>query len=181
MYCHTIQLLRDNGVIIENGLTYNELKKIEKLYGILFPKSLRTFLMTAVPISNGFFNWRDTSFENINHIKSIMNYPIKYAEENIDEIEWCNKWGEKPLNKPMVIEEIKKRLLTAPVLIPVFYHRFMPMINIKSPPILSIHGTDVIYYGKSLIDYFNVEFKIKNQSEINFKKITYIPFWSDIM
>ena len=181
MYCHTIEILKNNGVIVENGLTNNEVKEIEELYGIIFPKSLRAFLMTGVPISNGFFNWRDTSLKNISHIKLIMNYPIKYPEQNIVEIEWSDRWGDEPPNKTAVITEIKKRLLTAPILIPVFCHRFMPMMDIESPPILSIHGTDVIYYGKSLIEYFNIEFNNKGQSEIDFKGIKYIPFWADIM
>lgn len=51
----------------------------------------------------------------------------------------------------------------------------------KDPPIISIHGVDIIYYGKNLEDYFDIEFGTKNQAEMEFDDITPIPFWSEIM
>lgn len=58
----------------------------------------------------------------------------------------------------------------------------MPMLEMKKdPPIISIHGVDIIYYGKNLEDYFDIEFGTKNQAEMEFDDITPIPFWSEIM
>lgn len=34
---------------------------------------------------------------------------------------------------------------------------------------------------KNIEDYINIEFGSKEQSEIEFNNITYVPFWSDIM
>ena len=38
---------------------------------------MREFLMEALPVSNGFYNWRDFSEENINTIKSAIAAPIE--------------------------------------------------------------------------------------------------------
>lgn len=35
------------------------------------------------------------------------------------------------------------------------------MISEENPPVISIHGIDIIYYGKNLEDYFNIEFNKK--------------------
>ena len=54
------------------------------------------------------------------------------------------------------------------------------MIELDNPPVVSIHGVDIIYYGKDIKEYFDCEFgeyrKIGSLNEYN-----YIPFWSDIM
>lgn len=50
-----------------------------------------------------------------------------------------------------------------------------------NPPILLIHGVDIIYYGKDIEDYFKVEFGEKEQNSIEFENIEPIQFWTDIM
>lgn len=64
---------------------------------------------------------------------------------------------------------------------PIYAHRYMPMVLDENPPIISIHDIDIIYYGEDLEDYFNIEFGKKTQDRIEFQNITPIPFWSDIM
>ena len=75
----------------------------------------------------------------------------------------------------------KKKLHEAPKLLPVYGHRYMPMLSGVQVPVISVHGTDIIYYGESLSDYFYIEFGTKKQEEIDFDSIRPIPFWSDIM
>lgn len=57
----------------------------------------------------------------------------------------------------------------------------MPETVDDRPPVISVHGVDIIYYGENLEDYFEVEFGEKEQDEINFERISPIPFWSEIM
>ena len=49
----------------------------------------------------------------------------------------------------------------------------MPCLKLPDPPVLSIHYTDVIYYGKNLYDYFLREFG-KNPLE-PIRKCPYVP------
>ena len=161
-YEKSLCILKEKVVKFDKGLSINELNEIEKVYRIKFPDSLRNFLMEALPVSRGFYNWRDTSNDNVNFIKRVIKEPL---------LDVYNMAG-----------EVRRRLETAPALLPVFSHRYMPMLEMKKdPPIISIHGVDIIYYGKNLEDYFDIEFGTKNQAEMEFDDITPIPFWSEIM
>ena len=75
--------------------------------------------------------------------------------------------------------EVKNRLKNAPKLVPIYAHRYMPVISSENPPVISIHGADIIYMGENLVEYFNIEFGDRRQDTI--KSIIPIPFWTDIM
>lgn len=55
--------------------------------------------MIALPISKGFYNWRNMKEDNINFIKNIMNSPFLNIYSMAEEICWCDNWGEEPENK----------------------------------------------------------------------------------
>ncbi|MDD8048716.1 MAG: SMI1/KNR4 family protein [Thomasclavelia sp.] len=181
MYKDSIELLKKNNVTFEKGLSADEILQIEKQYDISFPTSLRKFLMTELPVSKGFYNWRNFDIENIKYIKNMIKQPIQYINDMPQEIYWCEDWGKEPENLESFKDEVKKRLAKAPKLIPIYSHRYMPMLDNENPPIISVHGGDVIYMGKDLYDYFMVEYGSKKQTEISFSSIKSIPFWSDIM
>lgn len=180
MYKESIKLLKAQGIEFESGLTVDELKQIEKIYKIKFPNSLREFLMIALPISKGFYNWRDTTEDNINFIKQVINKPVLDIKDTAEEVYWCEDWGEEPEDEEIIAKKVIEHLVDAPQLLPIYAHRYIPIID-DNPPIISIHDIDIIYYGENLEDYFNVEFGGKKQNNIDFQKIKPIPFWSDIM
>lgn len=181
MYEESIKLLKLQGVEFETGLTVEEIAKIEDVYKIKFPKNLKEFLMTALPISKGFYNWRNLEQDNIVSIKKVINRPTEDVDELAEEVYWCDDWGEEPENVMDIAQMVRERLKSAPKLIPVYGHRYIPMIPEDNPPIISIHNIDIIYYGQNLEDYFKVEFGVKEQGKIELKNINPIPFWSDIM
>ena len=57
-------LLLENGVSLEPGLSDEEIQKVEKIYGIEFPEQWLAVYQQLLPISEGFYNWRDFSAEN---------------------------------------------------------------------------------------------------------------------
>ena len=181
MYENSLNLLKTKGIEFERGLTLDELKQIENIYQIKFPSSLRKFLMMALPISKGFYNWRNIQNDNIRFIKDVINKPLLDIYNMANEVYWCNDWGEEPADEAVTTRKVRERLKDAPKLLPVYAHRYIPMILDENPPVISIHDLDVIYYGINLEDYFCVEFGSKTQNEIEFEKIRPIPFWSDIM
>lgn len=181
MYKEIIKLLELQGVEFETGMTYDEITKIEKIYEIQFPESLKQFLMEGLPISKGFYNWRNVEQDNINFIKKIITLPIETIDELAEEIYWCDDWGEEPENEMDIAKKVREKLRNAPKLLPIYAHRYMPMLLDEQPPVVSIHNMDIIYYGENLEDYFQVEFGKKNQNEISFENIKPIPFWSEIM
>lgn len=175
-----ISLLERQNIILEDGLTLDEVHNIEKLYHIRFPKKLREFLMETLPTSKGFYNWRNYKKDNIQCINQVMQKPLLDIYEMAREVYWCDDWGEEPGDIMEIEQEVRRRLKKAPKLIPIYGHRYIPMISEENPPIISVHGIDIIYYGEDLEDYFNIEFGKKKQEEIEFLKIKAIPFWSDI-
>lgn len=181
MYENILNMMKKQGVEFEKGLTLDELEQIEKIYQIKFPNSLKNFLMTALPISNGFYNWRNIQNDNIRFIKKILNKPFSDVYNMAREVYWCDNWGKDPEDEKIIEEEVRKRLKKAPILLPIYAHRYIPIILDENPPVISIHDVDVIYYGKDLEDYFNIEFGKKIQDTIEFQKVLPISFWSDIM
>ena len=81
---------------------------------------------------------------------------------------------DKSRKRAIILEAVK----IAPKIIPIYSHRYMPCIKLPYPPILSIHYTDVIYYGKNLYDYFLREFSKNPLKPVG--KCPYVPFWSDL-
>lgn len=181
MYREIIKLLQKRGVKFEAGMSNEKLIEIERIYDINFPESLRSFFAYAIPVGTGFYNWRDTSPENVSYIRSMIAQPMESMHALAAEVEWCETWGKKPEHPAEIEEKVRKELQKAPKLIPVFAHRYIPVTDEKNPPVISIHGTDVIYYGENLLDYFEVEFGEKKQEDIDFQRITPIVFWSNIM
>ena len=69
----------------------------------------------------------------------------------------------------------------APKLIPIYSHRYLPIIDGEDdPPVISVVGSDIIYYGCNLSDYFNREF-FGGKGAISIPMNNRIPFWSDII
>lgn len=174
-----IELLKNNNIELQEGLSPEELEKIHSIYQIRFPDALRALLTETLPTGHGFYNWRDFSEDNVSLIKSKMNQPIEDVMTLADEIYWNEQWGEKPNDPSNILNTVKQRINDAAKLIPIYAHRYIPMIDEQNPPILSIHGVDVIYYGENLEDYFEREFGHVKKS--NVKSSVYIPFWSEIL
>ncbi len=176
-----LTILQNKNIQFDKGLSEEELKEIEGIYDIVFPKSLRDFLMSALPVSRGFYNWRDKSNENVSLTKDIMSSDIKWIKEHAKDA-YCFDFTHANPKSP---EEIREYVLSiiddAPKIIPIYGHRFIPMGVSDNPPVISVCGCDVIYYGANLEDYFQIEFGNKKQSEIDFSNIQKIPFWTDIM
>lgn len=175
-----IEIIKLKGIEYEKGLLPEEINKIEQIYGIIFPEDLKNMYMNFLPISKGFYLWRDFSYSNIGYIKSMLEKPFKEIENEIDDIEWSDNWGGEPLEKDKN-EKIKKELKSAPKLIPIYFHRYAVSGKMETSPIFSVHGTDIIYYGENIDQYLEIEFAGKSYEEIDYKKIKQVPFWSDII
>jgi len=175
-----IEILQSKGIQFDNGLSIDEIKQIEQLYEIVFPEELKSLYMSFLPISNGFYLWRDFSSSNIQSIRNMIEMPFKEMENEINDIEWSENWGEEPLGYERN-EKIRQKLKTAPKLIPIYFHRYIASGNLECSPVFSVHGTDIIYYGENLNQYLEIEFAGRPYEDIDYKQIHQIPFWSEII
>jgi hypothetical protein len=177
------------GIVFEPGLTDNELSSAEKKFGFKFPPDLRSFLQYALPVkgtkeTSRFPNWRD--LDN-NNLKIHMGGPLHGI---LFDVEHNNFWLEELGDKPTELEEAKKMMTEAvnkaPRLIPIYSHRFLPSEPLEeNNPILSVHQTDIIYYGNNLWKYLEVEFGSEPSQLVIYAGETEEPkkikFWSKII
>lgn len=161
MYKEIISKMKQQGIEFSKGLNDAELAVIKQEYGIVFPKELMTFYKEALPVSKGFYNWRDKSNLNIKNIKRAMHIPIDGIITNSEEIDWNEEWGEEPTDPDVRKRVISNMALNAPKLIPIYVYRYIAAVESKRTPIFSICGTDIIYFAKSILDYFLIEFNLK--------------------
>jgi hypothetical protein len=183
-YVSIIQKMKAAGVCFSSGLTHDTIAKIEKLYEIRFPDSLRTFYQTALPISVGdteFPRWDDFSQENINLIRERIHAPYRWLMlAIINHPYWLSSWGERPLTFEDIEKRVGELFKNAPTLLPIYSHRYIPVMEgIEDPPIISSVGQDTVYYGHTLEEYLKIEFL--NDHVQSFDCVQRIPFWSDII
>jgi hypothetical protein len=176
---HYKNVLVQAGVIFESGLTHTEILQIEERYQFRFPPDLRDFLMFALPISNGFLNWREADEERI--VKSLLWPYIAICFYIDDNSFWLKEWGERSASLDEAFAIAKKAVEEAPVLIPIAGHRYIPdRPNEAGNPVFSVYETDIIYYGANLGNYLENEFSYYfGRSGYNLEgEIRNIEFWS---
>ena len=180
-YYDIISKLKDRGVKFDKGISIQEINDIEKYYDVLFPFELKKLYSINLPISKGFYNWRDSSEENKKQIKKALELPLQGLLTDLENgYFWCEKWGNQPSDVKDAKNILFRKYHEAPKLLPIFSHRYMPSIPQESHiPIFSIMQSDIIYYGKDIISYLEIEFKIKKPNSNMTGK--YINFWSDLI
>ena len=167
----------------ECGLNDREIDLIENLYAIRFPKALKDFLHQGTAISDndgGFPDWRNLSLDNVESIKKRINAPYNWLKRDVLKYGyWSKSWGKRPENPAAVQSKFMSISENAPLLIPIYSHRYMPVLDgVDDPPIISTVGRDTVYYGHNLEEYLEAEFLKKRVTTSNY---TYIPFWSEII
>ncbi|WP_159639819.1 hypothetical protein [Erysipelothrix anatis] len=173
--------LTNKGIIFAEGMSEYDFKIIEDKLNVIFPSQLKEFLSCGVPISKGFYNWKDLSNQNIEQIKQMIERPfLDILKEIENENYWCENWGEKPNDLEKAIKIYNSEYERAPKIIPFYSHRYIVGVaNDKNMKILSIAGSDIICYSDNLESYLQIEFKIKEFD--NSADCKNIPFWSNLI
>jgi hypothetical protein len=149
--------LEKAGVTFEVGLTSQEIKDVEQRFGFTFPEDLRSLLMFALPTNLGFPNWRN---QNDPELERSLSGPLEGMWFDVQNgVFWPDEWGSKPKEPAAAYEQLRSRVASAPTLIPICGHRYMPDRPYASGnPVFSVHQTDIIYYGSDLENYLHNEF-----------------------
>lgn len=157
IWAQLIDILKGLGIPFESGLSDTEVERTQELYGFQFPPDLRAFLQAGLPIGAGFPNWRSESSDSL---RQRLRIPLDGLLFDVEHNEfWIDDWGPRPEQLVDALELTKRLVAGAPVLIPVYLHRMIPdRPHAAGNPILSVHQTDIIYYGTDLHDYLIREF-----------------------
>jgi hypothetical protein len=170
------------GIAFEPGLTLDELAATENEYDFLFPPDLREFLGHALPVSRGWVDWRRESRSEIEHR---LEWPIEGICFDIAQNSfWLESWGPRPAHLPDACAIARAAFSSAPRLIPIRGHRFLPSQPCEAGnPVFSVYQTDIIYYGRDLFDYLCNEFSYYfGRAGYAFEgPVRHIDFWSDLI
>ncbi|MCI0491164.1 MAG: SMI1/KNR4 family protein [Blastocatellia bacterium] len=174
--------LEQAGVLFAHGLSESEIESIQEKYRFQFPPDLKEFLMFALPISDGFVDWRDATEDEIANRLLWPYEGICFDIENSSF--WLEEWGQQPESLDEAFATAKKAVESAPALIPIYIHRYIPdRPNEVGNPVFSVYQTDIIYYGSDLADYLENEFRYYfDRSEYSLTgEIKHIEFWSRLV
>ena len=183
MYEEIIRKLKQAGVSFAEGLSVDEIRSIEGFYEIHFPRELILFYQEALPVSEGFYDWKNFSEANVKMIRERIRRPKRdlLDEDEMKDMEWKEVWGEEPTSQAEKEALLMRKINNAPTLVPVFKHRYIANQYKEDNPVLSIYGSDMIYYGENLSQYLLIEFGLKGQDDIDYKTIQSVDFWSDFI
>lgn len=179
-----IEKMKDKGLTFDSGLTQEEVRQIQEKFGFRFPPDLKHFLQTALPVSAGFYNWRQAlaSEAVASTITSQLQWPLQGMLFDIENNHfWVEGWGQKPELRSEQFSVAEMNFKTYPTLIPVYSHRYMPgEPRIHDNPVFSVYQMDIIYYGYNLASYLADEFRFDLSD--SFEKIEEpkhdIEFWT---
>lgn len=178
------RVLEKARVVFAHGLSRGEIQQLEEEYQFRFPPDLRDFLTFALPVSKGFIDWRQVDREEI--LES-LSWPYEGMCFDIEHNSfWLEEWGPKPTTPEKAFEIARKAVDSAPVLIPIYGHRYIPdQPHEHGNPIFSVWQTDIICYGSHLANYLENEFRyyFGGIGEYGLKldgEVKHIEFWSQL-
>jgi hypothetical protein len=162
----------------DNGLTSSEVASLEKRYRVRIPPDLRAFLQTALPVSEGFPNWRTKDKDSLHERMDRPRQGVLFDVE-VNGF-WLTQWGSRPGSMEEALRLVGQMLDAAPRLIPIYLHRMMPdEPNEAGNPVFSVHQTDIIRYGFDLADYLRREFGLPGREPWPEQERS-IRFWDEL-
>jgi hypothetical protein len=170
------KLLRALPSPVGPGLTGGEFRAIETRFGFRFSPDHRTLLSAGLPGGDPRWpDWRGSSAV----LGGLLSAPIDGILFDVEENDlWLATWGVRPRTPDKAVGVARRALAQAPILVPVFSHRYAPALDAADLPVFSVMQSDVVVYGDDLEDYFFREFGVGAASER--RKVARVPFWSDL-
>jgi len=129
---------------------------VEARFGFDFSPDHRDFLSLAVPQGEGWIDWRG----NAGTIEDALSWPAEGVMFDVEENAfWPPSWGDAPHSRPERLRRAREQIAKWPTLVPLYGHRYMPASPASAgSPVFSVWQTDVIVYGRDLLDYVQHEF-----------------------
>ena len=163
------------------GLTADQLDDVQSKWHVRFPPDLYDLLRERCLEGPNQFHWIKSTDRTI---RLTLKWPLISLWFDLRRNSWWwPEWGPFPEDKQQRFELLADGLSSAPTLIPVHSHRYLPATPFeRGNPVISMHGSDTIYYGRNLDDYLDHEFGGAPHSSI-FEPgpPKRIPFWSDLI
>src|SRR5579859_6667357 len=109
-----IDHLGEQGVLFERGLSDEEVETTQKLFGFRFPPDLRKLLQYALPVSEGFPNWRRGP---VAALRASLSWPVKGILFEVEHHHfWLPSWGSPPAESDAALALAQQHLAAVPLL-----------------------------------------------------------------
>jgi hypothetical protein len=186
-----IALMKTRGVEFAAGLSDDEISTIEQTCAFQFPPDLKAFLQIGMPLQwipqdgwkprTGFPNWREDPLTIVKQSRQWVTEAFHFDIEKAGF--WMEAWGTRPEALDEAFKICDQFLQEAPLLIPIFAHRFLPALpHSAGNPVLSMwQAVDTIYYGYNLQSYLKNEFVDDQEDWGEASDYREVPFWSQIV
>ncbi len=158
-----------------SGYSDRELDDIRQRYKVRFPPDLlEIYRKRRSVLPKDDFDWIKTPRSAI---ERMLAWPLEGMLFDVENnVFWLQEWGERPKQKSAREEIVRDAIMTAPKLIPVHGHRYIPdEPHARGNPVFSVYQTDIIYYGANLADYILHETHKDRGTIPPFRRIR---FWS---
>ncbi|GAA1030355.1 hypothetical protein GCM10009557_22000 [Virgisporangium ochraceum] len=188
------RLLSRSVCAIDPGLTDAELHRVEEEFGIRFADDHRAFLSAGLPVNTwprrrepGVIHthpepWPDWRHGDRDALRDLLDWPVQGVLTDVRAgVYWHDGWGPRPTDAATASATAERMLTRLPPMVPVYGHRFLPGGHgTFAHPVLSIWGTDVIYYGLDLADYIDREFG-RTRGDDAWEPRATAEFWRDLV
>jgi hypothetical protein len=156
------------------GYSQDQLDEIQEKFDFVFPADLVDLLREKRPVAG--HDWFDDVV-----IKKAIAWPFESLLFDVEHNQlWLPTWGERPEDSEDRNEVLREKVFQAPKLIPLMGHRFLPETPQEvDNPVFSVYGSDIVYYGSNLSDYFKREFEGWNSVPWP-RQTKRIAFWSEL-
>lgn len=160
---------------VDDGLTGAELRRVEEALGFEFNPDHRALLSAGLPLGDRWPDWRDGE---IDVLRQRLAEPVEGVLFDVEENGfWWPGWGPRPALVDDAVDRARVELRQAPILVPLYGHRFSPALPQVDLPVLSVVQTDVIVYGRDLADYLRREFAGIGG---DIGPVKTVPFWTKL-
>jgi hypothetical protein len=166
---------------IRPGLTAAEFDDIEGRFGFEFADDHRAFLAVGLPVGGRWPDWRHGDAEQL---RSMLGWPVEGVLFDVERNAfWHDEWPTRPSLVGEALELAASLLAKVPQMVPVYSHRYLPAGRGSfGHPVLSMHRTDIIYYGTDLVDYVHQEFDAgRNRVDAQWQPRATVTFWRDLV
>lgn len=173
-----VALLSRTRIELDTGLEDDELDEIELRSGFTFLPEHRDFLGAVLPVGDDWPDWRGGGVK----LTRLLEHPVCGILDHVAAGDfWYAAWGQRPSTIDAAVELAERRLNALPKLVPVHAYCYLPSApDPTGSPVFSIFGTDVVYFGVDLEEYFDNAiihpFNPRPQPENDVR----VPFWSDL-
>ncbi|MBW8484894.1 hypothetical protein [Actinomadura parmotrematis] len=173
------------------GLTDAEFTRIEAEFGIEFADDHRAFLAAGLPLNSArepgetwLHPWPDWRNGDPEALRTHVDWAVNGVLFDVEHGFWKQAWGDRPDDLAEALATARIHLDQVPKLVPVFAHRFLPSGHgTYGHPVLSIHQTDIIFYGTDLVNYVANEFLNEGHWSIDpgWTPPPLVAFWGDFL